>query len=189
MQRYTKEVRIVIAATAATPHTMDEKEIERRKKRRIIDVDDDDDDDEDDDDKDDYDKDEDEDDESSYDLDDDEVGDKSSNRPGINDSLACPNKGREKRSGSNVGNVARGCNSPPPPSPRARPHHPPMGGRRGADQTLPLSRMGASVYLEEELIQRRGGEKGEKKEEEYFIFPPLWRSYQTYFKFKHPWYL
>ena len=115
MQRYTKEVRIVIAATAATPHTMDEKEIERRKKRRIIDVDDDDDDDEDDDD-DDY-SDEEEDDESSNDLDDDEVGDKSSNRPGINDSLACPNKGREKRSGSNVGNVARGCNSPPPPRP------------------------------------------------------------------------
>ena len=82
---------------------MDEKEIERRKKRRIIDVDDDDDDDEDDDD-DDY-SDEEEDDESNNDLDVDEVGDKSSNRPGINDSLACPNKGREKRSGSNVGNV------------------------------------------------------------------------------------
>ena len=120
MQRYTKEVRIVIAATAATPYTMDAKEIERRKREHIID--------------------------------DDEVGDKSSNRPGINDSLACPNKGREKRSGSNVGNVARGRNSPPPPSPRARPRHPPMGGRRGADQTLPLSRMGASVHLEKELI-------------------------------------
>jgi hypothetical protein len=129
---------------------MDEKEIERRKKRRIIDVDDDDDDDEDDDD-DDY-SDEEEDDESNNDLDVDEVGDKSSNRPGINDSLACPNKEREKRSGSNVGNVAQGCNSPPPPSPRARPRHPPMGGRRGADQTLPLSRMGASVHLEKELI-------------------------------------
>ena len=32
LQRYTKEVRIVITATAATRHTMDEKEIERRKK-------------------------------------------------------------------------------------------------------------------------------------------------------------
>ena len=36
MQRYTKEVRIVITATAATRHTMDEKEIERRKKRRMM---------------------------------------------------------------------------------------------------------------------------------------------------------
>jgi hypothetical protein len=106
--------------------------------------------------------DEEEDDESSNDLDDDEVGDESSNRPGINDSPACPNKEREKRSGSNVGNVARGCNSPPPPSPRARPRHPPMGERRGADQTLPLSRMGVSVHLEKELIQRRGGKKGKK---------------------------
>jgi len=117
LQRYTKEVRIVIAATAATPHTMDEKEIERRKRKLIIDVDDNDDDDDEDDDKDDYDKDEDTDDESSNDVNDDEVGDKSSNPPRINDSLACPNKGREKRSGSNVGNVAQGCNSPPPPCP------------------------------------------------------------------------
>ncbi len=112
MQRDTKEVRIVIAATAATPRTMDEKEIERRKRRHIID-----DDDNDDDNDDDYDKDEDNDSEASNDVDDDEVVDKSSNPPGINDSLACTNKRGEKRSGSNVVNVARGCNSPPPPCP------------------------------------------------------------------------
>jgi hypothetical protein len=89
-----------IAATAATPHTMDNKEIDSRKRRRIIDDDEDDDDNE-----------------ASNDEDDDEVGDKSSNRPGIYYSLACTNKGEEKRSGPSVVNVARGCNSPPPPHP------------------------------------------------------------------------
>ena len=42
MQRYTKEVRIVIAATAATPRTMNKKEIEWRKRKRITDDDDED---------------------------------------------------------------------------------------------------------------------------------------------------
>ena len=50
------------------------------------------------------------------DVDDDEVVDKSSNPPGINDSLAFSNKGGEKRSGSIVVNVEQGCNPPPPPS-------------------------------------------------------------------------
>jgi len=77
---------------------MDNKEIDRRKRRgRITDDDEDN-----------------NDNEASNDEDDDEVGDKSSNPPGINDSLACTNKGEEKRSGSNVVNVARGCNPPPP---------------------------------------------------------------------------
>jgi len=171
LQKYTKEVRIVIAATAATPCTMDEKEIERRKRKHITDDDDNDDDNDDDDDKDDYDKDEDKDDESSNDVDDEEVVDKYSNPLGINNSLACPNKGREKRSGSNVVNVARGC-KPPPPPPRVRPHHPPMGGRRGADRTLPLSRRGASVHLEQELIQRRGGKRKRKKRRNTSSSPP-----------------
>ncbi len=81
-----------IAATAATPHTMDNKKIDSRKRRRIdddeddndseasndvdrriIDVDEDDDDSKDDDDNndDDYDEDEDDDDEASNDVDDD----------------------------------------------------------------------------------------------------------------------
>ena len=90
---------------------MDDKENDRRKRRCIID------DDVNDDDNNDYDEDEDNDDEASNDVDDDEVVDKSSNPPGINDSLACTNKGGEKRSGSNVVNDVRGCNSPPPPHP------------------------------------------------------------------------
>jgi len=115
LQRYTKEVRIVIAATAATPRTMDEKEIERRKWRRMIDDDDDNDDDDNDDDKDDYDEDEDKDNESSNDVDDDEVVDKSSNPPGIN-APPPPAQGkapsssheRKNRSGSNFAIVPRG---------------------------------------------------------------------------------
>ena len=121
-----------IAPKAATPHTMDS-----RKRRRIVDdeedddseasndvdrsiidveEDDDDSEDEDDDDDGDYDEDEDNDDEASNDVDDDEVVDKSSNPPGINDSLACTDKGGEKRSGPIVVNVEQGCNPPPPPS-------------------------------------------------------------------------
>ena len=113
-----------IAPKAATPHTMDS-----RKRRRIvddeedddseasndidrpiIDVEEDDDDSEDEDDNDDgdYNVHEDDDDEA------DEVDDKSSNPPGINDSLAFSNKGGEKRSGSIVVNVEQGCNPPPP---------------------------------------------------------------------------
>ncbi len=65
-----------------------------------------------------------------------------------------------------------GAIPPPPPSPRARPHHPPMGGRRGADRTFPLSRWGASVHLEEELIQRRGGKKEKKKRRNTSSSPP-----------------
>jgi hypothetical protein len=60
-----------------------------------------------------------------------------------------------------------------------------------------LSRGGASLHLEEELIHNRlsgtrgekkrnnrlsgtiGGEKERKKEEEYFISPPSWQSYQS----------
>ena len=86
--------------------------------RSIIDVDENDDDskDEDDDGDGDYDEDEDDNDEASDDVDDDEVDDKSSNPPGINDSLAFSNKGGEKRSGSIVVNVEQGCNRPPPPS-------------------------------------------------------------------------
>jgi hypothetical protein len=126
-----------IAPKAATPHTMDNKKIESRKRRRIvddeedddseasndidrpiIDVEEDDDDSEDEDDNDDgdYNVHEDDDDEASNDVDDDEVVDKSSNPPGINDSLAFSNKGGEKRSGSIVVNVEQGCNPPPPPS-------------------------------------------------------------------------
>ena len=74
-------------------------------------------------------KDEDDDSDASNDVDDDEVIDKSSNPPRINDIPACTNKGGEKRSRSNVVNVARGCNPPPPP-PRA-------GARAGADLTTP----------------------------------------------------
>jgi len=48
-----------------------------------------------------------------------------------------------------------------------------MGGRRGADQTLPLSRMGASIHLKEELIQTRGGEKRKKKRGGILHLPPL----------------
>ena len=203
-----------IAATAATPHTMDNKKIDSRKRRRIdddeddndseasndvdrsiIDVDEDDDDSEDDDDNDDddYDEDEDDDDEASNDVDDDEVVDKSSNPPGINDSLACTNKGGEKRSGSIVVNVEQGCNPPPPPPPRAgagagadltrprssggaRPHPPPRGGRRGADRMLSVSCGVASVHLEEELIHNRiSGTRGEKKIKEQrggILHPP-----------------
>ena len=82
-----------IAATAATPRTMDDKENDNilRRKRRFIDDDDNDDDDDDDDD----------------DEDNDDYFEKSSKPPGINDSLASTNKGGEKRSGSNVVNVSR----------------------------------------------------------------------------------
>jgi hypothetical protein len=184
---------------------MDNKKIESRKRRRIvddeedddseasndidrpiIDVEEDDDDSEDEDDNDDgdYNVHEDDDDEASNDVDDDEVVDKSSNPPGINDSLAFSNKGGEKRSGSIVVNVEQGCNAPPPPPPTragagagagadltrprsswgARPHPPPRGGRRGADQMLPMSCGVASVHLEEELIHNRiSGTRGEKK--------------------------
>ena len=113
-----------IAPKAATPHTMDS-----RKRRRIVDDEEDDDSEasndidspiidveEDDDDS----EDEDDNDDGDYnvheDVDDDEVVDKSSNPPGINDSLAFSNKGGEKRSGSIVVNVEQGCNPPPPPS-------------------------------------------------------------------------
>jgi len=89
----------IAATAAATPRTMDNKKIDSRKRRRIDDGD------------------EDDDSEASYDVDDDEVGDKSSNPPGIYDSLACPNKGGEKRSGPSIVNVAQGCNPPPPPRP------------------------------------------------------------------------
>ena len=153
--------------------------------RPIIDVEEDDDDseDEDDDDDGDYDEDEDDDDEASNDVDDDEVVDKSSNPPGINDSLACTDKGGEKRSGPIVVNVEQGCNPPPPPPPTragagagagadltrprssggARPHPPPRGGRRGADRMLPVSCGVASVHLEEELIHNRiSGTRGKK---------------------------
>ncbi len=175
-----------IAPTAATPHTMDS-----RKRRRIDDDEDDndseasnDDDskDEDDDNDGDYDEDEDDEDEASNDVDDDEVADKSSNPPGINDSLACTTKGGEKRSGPIVVNVEQGCNPPPPPPPTragagagadlmrprlsggARPHPPPRGGRRGADRMLPVSCGVASVHLEEELIHNRiSGTRGGKK--------------------------
>jgi len=197
LQRYTKEVQIVIAATAATRRTMDEKEIERRKKRRIIDVDDDDDDDDNDDDKDDYDKDEDEDDESSNDVDDDEVGDKSSNPPGINDSLACPNKGREKRSGSNVANVARGCNSPPPlaqgrSTSRSGSNDATVeggikapssshGGKKRSRLNIAIVSRGGETPLRRGINpqQTQRNIRGEKKEEEYFISPPSWQSYQS----------
>jgi hypothetical protein len=183
------------SSNSSNSRTMDEKEIERRKRRRITDDDANDDDDDDDDDKDDYDKDEDEDEESSNDVDDDEVVDKYSNPPGINDSLACPIMGREKRSGSNVVNVARGCNSPgarvgadltmPRLSGGASPKHPPMGGRRGADRTLPLSRGGASLHLEEELIHNRlsgtrgGGKRKKKRGGILHLPPPSWQSYQS----------
>jgi len=202
-----------IAPKAATPHTMDS-----RKRRRIvddeddddseasndvdrpiIDVDEDDDDseDEDDDDDGDYDEDEDNDDEASNDVDD-EVVDKSSNPPGINDSLACTDKGGEKRSGPIVVNVEQGCNPPPPPPPTragagagagvdltrprssggARPHPPPRGGRRGADRMLPVSCGVASVHLEEELIHNRisgtrGGKKLKEKRGGILHPPPL----------------
>jgi len=79
-----------------------------KKRRRIIDDDEDDDD-----------NDDDDDDKVSNDVDHDEVVEKSSKPPGINDILASTNKGGEKRSGSNVVNVARGRNPPPPPLPRA----------------------------------------------------------------------
>jgi hypothetical protein len=203
-----------IAPKAATPHTMD---IRKRRRivddeedddsedsndidRPIIDVDEDDDDseDEDDDDDGDYDEDEDDDDEASNDVDDDEVVDKSSNPPGINDSLAFSNKGGEKRSGSIVVNVEQGCNAPPPPPPTragagagagadltrprssggARPHPPPRGGRRGGDRMLPVSCGVASVHLEEELIHNRisgtrGGGKIKEKRVGILHPPPL----------------
>jgi hypothetical protein len=166
---------------------VDDDEIDSSKRRRVIDVDKDDDDSEDDNDDndDDYDEDEDDDDEASNDVDDDEVVDKSSNPPGINDSLACTNKGGEKRSRSIVVNVEQGCNPPPPPPPRAgagagadltrprssggaRPHPPPRGGRRGADRMLPILCGVASLHLEEKLIHNRisgtrGGKKKQKK--------------------------
>ena len=56
------------------------------------------------------DEDEDDEDEASSDVDDVEVGVKSSNPPGINDSLAFSNKGGEKRSRFKVVIVSRGCN-------------------------------------------------------------------------------
>ena len=182
---------------------MDNKKIESRKRRRIvddeedddseasndidrpiIDVEEDDDDSEDEDDNDDgdYNVHEDDDDEASNDVDDDEVVDKSSNPPGINDSLAFSNKGGEKRSGSIVVNVEQGCNPPPPLPPTragagagadltrprssggARPHSPPRRGRRGADRMLPVSCGVANVHLEEELIHNRiSGTRGGKK--------------------------
>ena len=116
----------------------------------------------------------DDDDDDVYDDNDDDNNDNDDDKddcpPRINDSLALNidafqkgynpsrrqlkkrhKKGGEKRSGSNVVNVARGCNlPPPPPRPRAgagagadqttlrssggaRLHPPPRGGRRGAD--------------------------------------------------------
>jgi hypothetical protein len=92
-----------------------------KKRRRIIDDDEDDDD-----------NDDDDDDKVSNDLDHDEVVEKSSKPPGINDILASTNKGGEKRSGSNVVNVARGRN-PPPPCPGQRRH-----GRAGEQGPTPL---------------------------------------------------
>ena len=61
---------------------------------------------------------------------------------------------------------------------QARPHHPPRGGRRGANRMLPLSRGGASLHLEEELIHNRlsgtrGGGKGKKKRGGILHLPPL----------------
>jgi hypothetical protein len=36
------------------------------------------------------------------------------------------------------------------------------------------------LKVEEELIHRKSGEKkGKKKEEDYFISPPSWQSYQS----------
>ncbi len=56
-------------------------------------------------------------------------------------------KGREKRSGSNVVNVAQGCNLLSPPRPRA-------GAGAGADRTTPRSSRGARLHP-----PPRGGKK------------------------------
>ncbi len=98
----------------------------------------------------------DDDDDDAYDDNDDNDNDKDDDDnddspPGINDSLALNinafqkgynssrrqlmkrhKKGGEKRSGSNVVNVARECNLPSPPRPRA-------GAGAGADRTTPRS--------------------------------------------------
>jgi hypothetical protein len=135
------------------------------------------------------------DDDDVYNDDDDNDGNDDDNDddspPGINDSLALnihafrkgynPSRrqlkkrhkqGGEKRSGSNVVNVARGCNLPSPPRPRAgagagadqttpwssggaRLHPPPRGGRREVDQTLPRLRGGASLHPPPSKLERK----------------------------------
>jgi len=152
LQRYTKEVQIVIAATAATPRTMDEKEIERRKRRRITDDDDNDDDNDDDDDKDDYDKEEDEDDESSNDVDNDEVGDKSSNP---------------------LVNVARGCNSPPPPLAQGKAPSSSHGGKKRSRSNAAIVPLGGERQPQRGINpNKRGGKKKEKKRRNTSSSPP-----------------